>query len=201
MGRGCSRPGRLSRGGAADRASAAGCVLGRGRTDEPPLPRRGRPRVSPPHPPKPSPPHAHHPPPPPHPHPPASCDNITIAPALLKELEASTDPLPRRLSPGGPASADALVSGFDSNAFESLHGADRMAVEKLAQGIEGFAADQVGPCGVLGVSGVGAGGSGGDVGGALALQSPRRAHPAPCALAAPILLPPGQAGGAAGGAG
>lgn len=73
----------------------------------------------------------------------AGCDNITIAPALLKELEASTDPLPRRLSPGGPASADALVAGFDSKAFESLHGADRMAVEKLAQGIEGFAADQV----------------------------------------------------------
>lgn len=31
--------------------------------------------------------------------PPRSCDNITIAPPLLKELEASTDPLPYQLWP------------------------------------------------------------------------------------------------------
>lgn len=31
--------------------------------------------------------------------PPCSCDNITIAPPLLKELEASTDPLPFKLWP------------------------------------------------------------------------------------------------------
>jgi transaldolase len=30
----------------------------------------------------------------------AGCDNITISPQLLGELESSTDDLPRRLSPG-----------------------------------------------------------------------------------------------------
>ena len=37
------------------------------------------------------------PPPPPAPR---SCDNITIAPPLLKELEASKEPLPYQLWPG-----------------------------------------------------------------------------------------------------
>jgi Transaldolase/Fructose-6-phosphate aldolase len=32
----------------------------------------------------------------------AGCDKITISPKLLAELEASTDPLPRRLHPGLP---------------------------------------------------------------------------------------------------
>jgi transaldolase len=31
---------------------------------------------------------------------------------------------------------------FDSALFDKLHGSDEMAVEKLAQGIQGFAADQ-----------------------------------------------------------
>lgn len=72
----------------------------------------------------------------------AGCDNITIAPSLLSELEASTDPLPRRLSPDGAASADARIDQFDRAVFDRLHGADQMAVDKLKQGIEGFAADQ-----------------------------------------------------------
>lgn len=72
----------------------------------------------------------------------AGCDNITIAPSLLKELEASTDPLPRRLSPEGPRSPDGRIDGMDAAAFERLHGADDMAVVKLKQGIDGFAADQ-----------------------------------------------------------
>jgi len=73
-----------------------------------------------------------------------SCDNITIAPSLLSELEASTDPLLRRLSPDDDASPDARIDQFDRAVFDRLHGADQMAVDKLKQGIEGFAADQVG---------------------------------------------------------
>lgn len=36
---------------------------------------------------------------------------------------------------------DRLVD-FSADAFERLHGSDEMAVEKLREGIEGFAADQ-----------------------------------------------------------
>jgi transaldolase len=71
----------------------------------------------------------------------AGCDAITVAPALLQELEATPGPLERKLWPG-MGGADARVPHMDAAVFEALHGADEMAVEKLAQGIEGFAADQ-----------------------------------------------------------
>ncbi|KAJ9530847.1 hypothetical protein QJQ45_028863 [Haematococcus lacustris] len=71
----------------------------------------------------------------------AGCDNITISPQLLAELEACSDPLPRKLHPG--MRDDSLTKLVISKAsFDTLHSADAMAVEKLAQGIEGFAADQ-----------------------------------------------------------
>lgn len=78
----------------------------------------------------------------------AGVDNITIAPSLLDELAASTDPLPRKLSPDdcGDSSGNGgepLLRGIDRAAFEALHGADEMAVEKLREGIDAFAADQV----------------------------------------------------------
>lgn len=72
----------------------------------------------------------------------AGCDNITISPALLAELEASTDLLPRKLHPEGAVSSDARLEGVTEGQFRALHEADQMAVDKLAQGIEGFAADQ-----------------------------------------------------------
>ncbi|KAI8469447.1 MAG: transaldolase [Monoraphidium minutum] len=72
----------------------------------------------------------------------AGCDNITIAPPLLAELEASTAPLERRLSPGGAPSSVGKHEGMSQAAFDEMHGADAMAVDKLAEGIKGFAADQ-----------------------------------------------------------
>lgn len=74
----------------------------------------------------------------------AGCDKITIAPSLLAELEASSGPLPRKLSPDmGPSSTDGVkLQGFTKEMFDELHNQDPMAVEKLAQGIESFAADQ-----------------------------------------------------------
>jgi hypothetical protein len=64
-----------------------------------------------------------------------SCDNITISPALLAELEASTAPLERKLSPDMRSSPDADLRGkMDAAAFAALHGADQMAVDKLKQG-------------------------------------------------------------------
>lgn len=72
----------------------------------------------------------------------AGCDKITISPQLLSELQSSSEALPRKLSPDMTNSPDRKVSPFSSDVFNSLHGADQMAVDKLKQGIEGFAADQ-----------------------------------------------------------
>jgi transaldolase len=71
------------------------------------------------------------------------CDKITIAPNLLAELEASTEPLPRRLWPAmGGCSDLQRYHGFDLALFDQLHSGDKMAAEKLPQGIQGFSADQ-----------------------------------------------------------
>jgi transaldolase len=67
----------------------------------------------------------------------AGCDRITIAPALLAELEAATEPLPRKLSPEAAAhiwpECDARMAPLSAAAFDRLHSADQMAVEKLAE--------------------------------------------------------------------
>lgn len=73
----------------------------------------------------------------------AGCDNITISPKLLGELEASTDALPRKLSPDMDLSGvEAKLENMSQQQFDELHSQDQMAVDKLAQGIESFAADQ-----------------------------------------------------------
>ena len=55
------------------------------------------------------------------------CDNITISPALLAELEASTEPLPRMLSPdmGGCKDEKTVLDAAQSDHFYMLHGNDR----------------------------------------------------------------------------
>ncbi|MEW5304343.1 MAG: hypothetical protein WDW36_006960 [Sanguina aurantia] len=71
----------------------------------------------------------------------AGCDNITIAPNFLADLEACYDPLPRMLSPDSVISSlPRLVLGHKE--FQELHASDKMAVDKLREGIEGFAKDQ-----------------------------------------------------------
>lgn len=42
----------------------------------------------------------------------AGCDNITIAPPLLAELESCTEPLPRKLWPSMRDSSDPVVTHF-----------------------------------------------------------------------------------------
>jgi transaldolase len=66
----------------------------------------------------------------------AGCDLLTIAPKLLAELEATTGPLPRKLDPAAKKGEDLLH--LDRAAFERLHAEDRMAFEKLKEGIDGF---------------------------------------------------------------
>jgi len=63
------------------------------------------------------------------------CDNITIAPPLLGELEASTEPLPRKLWPemGGADEEKIDFTGSHYETFKKWHGEDQMAVDKLKE--------------------------------------------------------------------
>ena len=72
----------------------------------------------------------------------AGCDKLTISPALLDELAASTAILPRRLDPARIDSG-LLLPRLDEKAFRWQHNHDAMATEKLAEGIRLFAADLV----------------------------------------------------------
>jgi transaldolase len=75
----------------------------------------------------------------------AGCDRLTISPALLEKLQAATDPVPRKLSPEGAASAGAPPQRviFTEAQFRWAMNEDAMATEKLAEGIRGFSADLV----------------------------------------------------------
>jgi transaldolase len=72
----------------------------------------------------------------------AGCDKLTISPALLDELAASSAPLPRRLDPARVESV-ARLPVLDEKAFRWQLNQDAMATEKLAEGIRLFAADLV----------------------------------------------------------
>ena len=68
----------------------------------------------------------------------AGCDLLTIAPSLLAELQNTEGDLPRKLD-AAQASALALDKiTLDEARFAHMHAADRMASEKLAEGITGF---------------------------------------------------------------
>ncbi|HDR1859592.1 TPA: transaldolase [Pasteurella multocida] len=70
----------------------------------------------------------------------AGCDRLTIAPALLKELQENSAPLERKLSYTGEVKAK--PQPLTEAEFYWAHNSDAMAVEKLADGIRKFAADQ-----------------------------------------------------------
>ncbi len=71
----------------------------------------------------------------------AGCDLLTISPALLGELKASTDLLPRKLEPAKAKAADIQKVTFDEKGFRFALNDDAMATEKTAEGIRVFAAD------------------------------------------------------------
>jgi transaldolase len=68
----------------------------------------------------------------------AGCDLLTIAPKLLAELEAKQGDLPRKLDPSKAASMKIEKLSIDKATFDKMHAADRMANDKLKEGIEGF---------------------------------------------------------------
>ena len=72
----------------------------------------------------------------------AGCDKLTISPALLDELAASSQPLPRQLDPERVSGSKALPV-LDEKTFRWQMNQDAMATEKLAEGIRAFAADLV----------------------------------------------------------
>ena len=73
----------------------------------------------------------------------AGCDLLTISPQLLAELEATEADLPRKLSPEAAKAMPIEKIVVDKAAFDAMHAADRMATDKLKEGIEGFSAAQV----------------------------------------------------------
>jgi transaldolase len=74
----------------------------------------------------------------------AGCDLLTIAPALLDELSKAQGTLPRKLDPAKAASMKIERVPVDEASFRKMHEADRMASEKLSEGIEGFTKAMVG---------------------------------------------------------
>ena len=68
----------------------------------------------------------------------AGCDLLTISPGLLAELDATEGVLPRKLDPALAATSTVERIPMDRAAFDAMHEENRMANDKLAEGIAGF---------------------------------------------------------------
>lgn len=68
----------------------------------------------------------------------AGCDLLTIAPKLLDILKSTEADLPRKLDPANAAAIDLEKITVDKATFDRMHAEDRMASEKLEEGIQGF---------------------------------------------------------------
>jgi transaldolase len=68
----------------------------------------------------------------------AGCDLLTISPKLLAELQSTQDELPRKLDPEQAQTSDIEKIAMDRDTFAKMHESDRMASQKLEEGIVGF---------------------------------------------------------------
>jgi transaldolase len=68
----------------------------------------------------------------------AGCDLLTIAPKLLEELQSTEGTLERKLDPAKAAGLDIQKVPMDKATFDKMHAENRMAHDKLKEGIEGF---------------------------------------------------------------
>ena len=68
----------------------------------------------------------------------AGCDLLTIAPALLSELEGKEGELPRKLDAAKAKTMPIERIAMDEKVFRAMHEKDRMAKDKLDEGIAGF---------------------------------------------------------------
>ena len=70
----------------------------------------------------------------------AGSDLLTISPQLLAELESTQGDLPRKLDTEAAKKLSIEKISMDKATFDKMHAADRMATDKLKEGIEGFSA-------------------------------------------------------------
>jgi len=68
----------------------------------------------------------------------AGSDLLTIAPSLLAELQSTEGELKRKLDPANAANLPIEKITVDKATFDKLHTENRMATDKLAEGISGF---------------------------------------------------------------
>ena len=68
----------------------------------------------------------------------AGCDLLTIAPKLLEELETTQGTLTRKLDPAHAQTLDIKKIPMDKAIFDKMHNEDRMAKDKLQEGIDSF---------------------------------------------------------------
>ncbi len=71
----------------------------------------------------------------------SGCDRLTISPAILDELSGSELPVSQQLKATSQASSQ-RPARMSEDEFRWQHNSDAMAVEKLAEGIRAFSADQ-----------------------------------------------------------
>jgi transaldolase len=67
------------------------------------------------------------------------CDLLTISPKLLAEMETMHVDLPKKLDASKSAALGKDKIHVDKATFDAMHAADRMANDKLKEGIDGFA--------------------------------------------------------------
>ncbi|MEM6520689.1 MAG: transaldolase, partial [Cyanobacteria bacterium P01_C01_bin.70] len=68
----------------------------------------------------------------------AGCDLLTISPKLLAQLKEQEGTLERKLDPAKAESMAIEKISVDKATFDKMHAEDRMASEKLDEGIKGF---------------------------------------------------------------
>ena len=68
----------------------------------------------------------------------AGCDLLTIAPKLLAELDSKQEELTKKLDASKSGAMEIEKISMDKATFEKMHAEDRMAHDKLKEGIEGF---------------------------------------------------------------
>jgi transaldolase len=68
----------------------------------------------------------------------AGCDLLTIAPNFLEDLAKGEGALPRKLDAEKARTMTVEKISMDEAKFRAMHQADRMASDKLDEGIQGF---------------------------------------------------------------
>lgn len=68
----------------------------------------------------------------------AGCDLLTISPALLNELQSTQGHLPVKLEAIKAQAMHITEINIDKATFDKMHADNRMATEKLKEGIQGF---------------------------------------------------------------